>query len=154
MRRIFFFSYLLCLALWVGGMAGFAFLVTPQLFLQLDRDQAAHIVGFLFPLYYPLMVGISLAGVVSFWASHPKGSKSYKIVSSLLVLAVGINLYQWLVLFPQTAQLAQEIGSFLNTPKDNPLRQAFTRLHIQANLLGLVVFVDGLLLLVFAYKKE
>ena len=135
-------------------MAGFAFLVTPQLFLHLDRDQAAQVVGFLFPLYYPLTLGVSLAALVTFWASHPKGGLGHKLASSLLLLAVGINLYQWLVLFPQTAQLAQEIGSFLNTPKDNPLRQAFTRLHIQANLLGLVVFVDGLVLLFFAAKKE
>jgi len=152
MNASFRILYQLSLSLWVGGMACFAFMVTPKIFQELSRDQAAHIVGFLFPLYYPLLFGITLLALVSYVAIN--GKESSRVLVSLLSLAVMINGYQWLVLLPHTTDLITQIGSFENTPKDNPLRQEFTKVHILANVLGLAVMIKGVALLACSSLKK
>ena len=49
MKLSWFSFYNIVLALWVGGMALFTFIVTPVIFKSYPRDQAGEIVGRLFP---------------------------------------------------------------------------------------------------------
>ena len=51
--------YNLILALWVGGIFIYTFLVTPLIFNSFERDTASAIVDKLFPFYFPYvpMVG-------------------------------------------------------------------------------------------------
>ncbi|MDT8447044.1 MAG: DUF4149 domain-containing protein [bacterium] len=153
MNWIFRYFYQLTLALWVGGMTCFAFLVTPLVFSNLGRDEAAKIVGFLFPVYYPVMAGVSLAALIFYFLHQRAEGFFYKLGILLLVTAVLINLYQYIILFPQAAQLQAQIGSFEAMARENPLRQSFAKLHIQANLLGLLVLIEGYVLLFFAGRK-
>jgi len=152
MNSLFKITYQFSLALWVGGMGCFAFLVTPRVFGQLSRDQAAHIVGFLFPIYYPVLFTVTFIALLSYLALE--GKEASKLLIAILGIAVLINGYQWFVLLPQTTDLITQIGSFENTPKDNPLRMTFTRLHILANVLGLIVMIKGAFLIAHSALKK
>jgi len=153
MKWFFRFLYQLSLSLWVGGMSCFAFLVTPKLFSELGRDQAAAIVGFLFPLYYPAVLAVSVVALLAYM-TYSSGGLTSKLILGILGTAVLINGYQLLFLFPETADLANQIGSFEAMSKEHPLRKSFLLLHIQANILGLVVLIEGVVLMFFSSLKK
>ena len=51
--KVFWFSvYNVALALWVGGMSIFTFLVAPIIFKSYGKDMASDIVGHIFPKYF------------------------------------------------------------------------------------------------------
>ena len=52
MKISWFSFYNLALALWVGGIITFTFIVTPAIFKSFGRDMAGEIVGKLFPGYF------------------------------------------------------------------------------------------------------
>jgi len=57
MKAPLFSVYNLVLALWVGGISIFTFIVTPAIFRSYGRDQAGEIVGKLFPGYFQIYPG-------------------------------------------------------------------------------------------------
>lgn len=60
--------YRLALALWVGGMSLFTFVVTPVIFQSRERAAAGEIVGAIFPYYFRYclaMTGIALVARVA-----------------------------------------------------------------------------------------
>ncbi|OGG95358.1 MAG: hypothetical protein A2527_07505 [Candidatus Lambdaproteobacteria bacterium RIFOXYD2_FULL_50_16] len=154
MNQIFSCFFRLSVALWFGGMACFAFLVTPLLFANLGRDEAAKLVGTLFTLYYPAATLLSLLALIFFLLSSPPIVTGFRIRIFLLVISLLINGYQQFSLFPRAAALQVQIGSFETTPKEDPNRQAFRSLHIQANSLGLVVMISGGLLVLLGRGRK
>ena len=52
--------YTLILALWVGGISIFTFIVTPEIFRSFSRDEAGKIVGKLFPDYFLFTLALSV----------------------------------------------------------------------------------------------
>lgn len=141
-------AYLLTLALWVGGIAVFTFLVTPLLFGHLGRDEAGRIVGFLFPAYFPYLLVLSLVALGTFGllARGPWGLARW-VTLLLLVAAVATNAYVAFRLHPQARAVKQEIASFETVPPDHPLRRRFRRLHAVSAALNLFVLGDGVALL-------
>lgn len=153
MRAVIEAVYLVVLALWVGGIAVFTFLATPLIFAHLNRDEAGRIVGFLFPAYFPYLLGLSLLALAAFGlaARSPWGAARWTSLV-LLVAAVAINAYVAFRLHPQARAAKQEIASFSTVPAENPLRRRFSRLHAVSAVLNLFVLADGVVLLLLARK--
>lgn len=149
MKIVWDFLYDLVLALWIGGMTVFTFIVTPVVFKSFARDTAGEIVGRLFPSYFLYMLILSFAALVfflfiSFSVSSPRHTFSF----ILIVSAILINLFVVYRPHPEARNLKQEIRSFEPVPADSPLRKEFARLHAISATLNLIVLADGVVLLV------
>ena len=70
--------------------------------------------------------------------------------ASAIILAVmlAITLVQAFVIEPKAAQLKKEIPSFETTPKDDPLRIQFRKLHGVSAVCNLAVIGGGIALVV------
>jgi len=137
--------YRLALAFWVGGVALFTFVLTPILFKTQPRDLAGKIVGVLFPGYFRW--GLACGAVALVCLLLQRG-RHFTATLLLLVLMLAATSYQAFVIEPKAAVLKDQIGSFETTPKDNPLRQQFARLHGISAACNLAVFAGGVALVV------
>jgi len=137
--------YRLSVALWLGGVGLFTFVLTPILFKTQPRDVAGNIVGVLFPGYF--RYGLACGGVALACLLLQRG-RHFVPALVLLLLMLGATALQAFVIEPRAASLKQKIVSFESTPKDDPLRQQFSRLHGISAVCNLVVFAGGVALVV------
>ena len=137
--------YRLALAFWVGGVALFTFVLTPILFKTQPRDLAGKIVGVLFPGYFRW--GLACGAVALVCLLLQRG-RHFVPALAFLVLMLAATSYQALVIEPKAAALKEQIGSFETTPKEDPLRREFARLHGISAACNLAVFVGGVVLIV------
>jgi len=137
--------YRLSLAFWVGGVALFTFVLTPILFKTQPRDLAGKIVGVLFPGYFRWGLACGSIAVVCLLLQR---GRNFVPALVLLVLMLAATFFQALVIEPKAAALKQQIGSFETTPKADPLRREFARLHGISAVCNLAVFVGGVVLVV------
>jgi len=137
--------YRLALAFWVGGVALFTFVLTPILFKTQPRDLAGKIVGVLFPGYFRW--GLACGAVALVCLLLQRG-RHFLPALALLVLMLAATSYQALVIEPKAAALKEQIGSFETTPKEDPLRRKFARLHGISAVCNLAVFAGGVVLVV------
>jgi len=140
--------YNLMLALWVGGIFIFTFLVTPVIFKSFGRDTASAIVDKLFPFYFPYSLVIVILTFGFFLISGPKRRVRHKLVFALLVIAVMISLFVNFGLYPEIRKTKQEIVSFEKTPIDSPERKRFRALHGISMTLNIILLADGVALIV------
>ncbi len=140
--------YTMVLALWVGGIAIFTFIVTPAIFRSYGRDMAGEIVGKLFPGYFLYNLFLAVAGLALFFlVADIHAKKSYWSSLLLLVCALIINLFIVLKLHPETIKAKQAIVSFEQVSPDSPERKHFAKLHALSAVLNLVLFAEGVTLL-------
>jgi len=135
----------LAVACWLGGAALFTFVLTPVIFKSYNRDLAGGIVGVLFPGYFRWGLVCGLIALVTLFMSEPKHKS---IAAILIVVMLAITSVQAFVIEPKAAALKQEIGSFETTPKDNPLRLKFRKLHGLSAAGNLIVIGGGIALIV------
>ncbi len=148
MKPSFFSLYTLILSLWIGGIAIFTFIVTPAIFRSFDRDLAGSIVGKLFPGYFLYLLVLSaLAFIVFFVVAGDQSKPAARLSFFLLVIALAINAYVTFKLHPDTVRVKQQIASF-ERGSDTPARKQFARLHALSASLNLLLFIDGIALLV------
>jgi uncharacterized membrane protein len=148
--------YTLLLALWVGGISLFTFIVTPEIFRSYARDAAGEIVGRLFPGYFLFTLVLSvLVLLVLPLVRQSFGNASFRWSIILAVIAVFINVFIFFKLHPQMRQLKQEIRSFESQQVDAPARTTFRKLHAVSMTLNLILLADGvtLLLISTSFKK-
>lgn len=146
--------YNLMLALWVGGISIYTFLVTPAIFKAFGRDIASAIVDRLFPLYFPYILVIVCLAAVAFLLSGWKRSKRPKFILVSLCLALLITLFVNFWLYPAARKVKQEISSFETTPADSPARKQFRALHGISMIINLVLLADGIVLIVIGSNAE
>lgn len=148
MKLSWMFFYTLILALWVGGIAVFTFVMTPVIFRSFDRDLAGEIVGKLFPGYflYNLVIA-ALALVLFFLVAGDQTSPAARLSLFLVTLALFINAYVVFKLHPDTVRVKQQIVSFERESPDSPARRQFRRLHAVSATLNLMLLADGIVLL-------
>ncbi|GAB7027729.1 DUF4149 domain-containing protein [Geotalea toluenoxydans] len=137
--------YRLAVALWLGGVGIFTFIVTPIVFKSFGRDMAGRIVGEVFPAYFRwgLVCGaVALASLLVL--------RGRNFVPSLLVIVAMLIMTSFSAFYiePRLASLKKEIPSFETTAKDHPLRREFTRLHAVSAVSNLSVFGGGVLLVI------
>jgi len=137
----------LAVSCWLGGAALFTFILTPKLFAAYSRDLAGDIVGLLFPGYFRW--GLACGAVALLCQLINRGRFA---VASLLIIILMLLLTatQAFVIEPRAAELKQSIASFATTPKDDPIRMQFRKLHGLSMAANLAVIVGGLALVILA----
>ncbi len=147
--------YRLALALWVGGVSIFTFLVTPALFRGLGRDAAARTVGLLFPVYFPYVLSVTLVALAAFLARPRAAWDAHRVLCAvLLALAVAASGWSRFWYYPRAAELTREIASFETVAPEHPLRRRFARLHGASMAINLAVLADGVLLLLLTPRPR
>ena len=148
--------YNLILALWVGGMAIFTFIVTPAIFKSYGRDTASQIVGKLFPGYFLYtLVLAALAFILFFTVAGDQSRPPARISFLLLIIALVISATVAFKIYPDAVKLKQQVTSFELEAPDSLARKRFARLHAASMSLNLLLFADGVVLLLLgpALKK-
>jgi len=151
MKAPWFSVYSLVLALWVGGISIFTFIVTPAIFKSYGRDHAGEIVGKLLPGYflYTLVLTILALGLF-FLVAMDRTLLAYRPSLALLVTALAITLFVAFWVHPTAVEVKKTVTSFERESRDTPARKRFTQLHALSMSLNLLLLVDGVILLVIA----
>ncbi len=149
MKISWFSLYNLVLALWVGGMVLFTFIVTPVIFRSFDRDTAGGIVGHLFPgyFYYNFLLAAA-AFLLFFLLASDRHRLLHRISLVLLAAAFIVNVFIVFRLHPEAVKIKQEVVSFERESPDSPARKKFRRVHGLSAALNLFLLADGIALLV------
>ncbi|MBI4826089.1 MAG: DUF4149 domain-containing protein [Nitrospirae bacterium] len=149
MSRLKISIYNILLALWVGGMAIFTFLITPVIFKGFERDTASAIVDKLFPFYFPYNLIISLTALVSFLlvAKFQTGI-ARQLSLGLIIAAIVINAFITFKLYPDVRKVKATITSFEQTSPESLERKEFRKLHGISAVLNLLLLIDGVTLIV------
>ena len=148
MKISWFSFYNLILALWVGGIAIFTFVVTPVIFKSYGRDTAGAIVGKLFPGYFLYnLVLAALAMVLFFMLAGDRSTFVHRLSLFLLTAALLINVFITFKLHSDTVRVKQEVVSFERESPGSPARKKFTKLHAVSAVLNLLLLADGVTLL-------
>jgi len=151
MKISWYSLYTLVLALWVGGIAAFTFIVTPVIFRSFGRDLAGKVVGELFPGYF--LYNLILAGLalLLFFVTASDPSKTpYRLSLILLIAALVINIFIVFKLHPDAVKVKNAVTSFERESPDSPMRKRFAKLHAVSAVLNLLLLADGVVLLVAA----
>jgi len=147
--------YNVMLALWVGGIFMYTFLVTPVIFRSFTRDTASAIVDKLFPFYFPYNLIIVLLACGLFFLTAMKKDARHKLSLALLLCAILIGLFVNFGLYPEIKKVKQEIKSFETVAVDSPARKRFRVLHGMSMTLNLLLLTDGVALIVIgSFRKE
>ncbi|HEY6012111.1 MAG TPA: DUF4149 domain-containing protein [Nitrospirota bacterium] len=148
MKLSWFSIYTIILALWIGGIAIFTFIVTPVIFKSYPRDTASEIVGKIFPLYFLYNLFLAaLAMVLFFLVPGDRSNAAYHLSRILVAVAVFINVFITFKLYPAAVRAKQEVTSFQRESPDSAARKKFTRLHALSATLNLLLLADGIALL-------
>jgi len=139
------FIQVFALGTWVGSIIYLSFVVAPGAFGVLQsRDQAGLMVGYsLTRLHYMGMVAAVLylvAGVVL--AQSVKGFVQPTMLGVILMLL--LTIVSQTRVTPRLAELRTAMVSVDATPKENPLRVEFERLHQTSVRIEVVVLLLGI----------
>jgi uncharacterized membrane protein len=139
--------YRLALALWVGGMAVFTFVMTPVLFKSYGRDAAGAIVGTMMPVYFRYSVVLVAAALAARLLAGQAAPGARRLLgSALLASALLVSATHAFVLLPRIEAVKKTVVSFESTPKDDPARREFSRLHGLSMALNLLLLAEGVVL--------
>jgi len=120
------------LAIWVGGTL-VVVLAAPVIFGRIpSRDTAGEIFGEILRRFEAVKHLLSLLLVISvfFQLERTGGFAGQSVVAGIAIfLAIASNVYLSMVVRPRMNYLRVKVGSFDETPADNPWRQRFDRLH-------------------------
>jgi len=148
MKVSWFSLYNLVLALWVGGMAIFTFIVTPVIFKAYGRNMAGEIVGHIFPGYFLYNLILAAAALVLFFLLGTERATFVNRLSlALLAAALIVNIFIVFKLHPAAIKAKHEVASFERESPDSLARKRFSRLHALSASLNLLLLADGITLL-------
>ena len=141
--------YRLALALWVGGISMFSFLVTPVIFRTQSRESAGKIVGAIFPVYFRFCLGVAVVALVARAAAGTAFSGARQLAgTALIVLSLAILAYHTYGLAPRMAEIRETIHSREVISEEDPARREFSRLHGVSMTLNLIVIAAGAALVI------
>jgi len=154
MNSLLRFLQVLGLGTWVGSIIYLSFIVAPGAFATLkDRDQAGAIVGYsLSRLHF---LGL-IAGLLYFVAAFVLVRAMKDLLQPALI---GVALMMAMTIFSQARVTAPmhalrlQMVSVEATPKDNPQRVEFDRLHELSVRLEVAVLVVGIAALFFTVRN-
>jgi hypothetical protein len=130
MTNILRFAQVFALGTWLGAIIYLSFVVAPGAFATLgSRDQAGAFVGMALGRLHHLGV---IAGVVFLLASlalSPSLKTLAQPAALLVVAMILLTAFSQHRVTPRMAALRQQMVSVDATPRDNPLRVEFDRLH-------------------------
>ncbi len=136
--------HVLALAVWLGSVAGFSFVVAPAIFGALPVEQAGAIVARIFPGYYVLgyAAGAVLVGsavLLRRW-TRPGGGV-WIAAAGIAAAALLVSLYAGVIVQPRASALRPQLYQ-----PDAPasVRAEFDALHASAMRLNIAVFLAQL----------
>ena len=139
--------YRLALALWVGGMAVFTFVMTPVVFRAYGRDAAGAIVGTMMPVYFRYGIAMLAVALLARFLSGQAAPGARRLLgSALLASALALSAAHAFVLLPRIEAVKRTVPSFDTTPKEHPARKEFSRLHGISMALNLLLLAEGAVL--------
>lgn len=137
--------YRLAVSLWLGGAALFTFVLTPILFRSESRDVAARIVGLFFPGYFRWGVACGVIAITCRLVMAGKGTIPAAVIIALMLTLSSIQAFY---IEPKAAEIKKQIASFETTPKDDPRRREFSKLHGISAVCNLSVIAGGVVLVI------
>lgn len=142
--------YRLALALWVGGMSVFSFVVTPVIFRTQTRGDAGKIVRAIFPVYFRFcLVVVAISLVARAVAGTAFAGMRQLAGTALIIMSLALVSYHTFGLAPRMETIRETVVSLEKTPEEDPARQEFSRLHGLSITLNLVVIACGAVLILW-----
>jgi len=149
MRTLLELVYRLALAVWIGSLACFSFLVAPTLFRSLEPTAAGEVAGAILTKYGHLAVAcgalaaLSAIGLARLDPERPGRRRNALIVTAMIILTI----YSGQVIAPATHELRLAMHeSGLSESAAAERRQAFDRMHQRAMMVaGAVLLLGGVL---------
>ncbi|MBI1727320.1 MAG: DUF4149 domain-containing protein [Candidatus Rokubacteria bacterium] len=140
-------------ALWLGAMGFFAFVVAPAAFTTLEREAAGRFVGAVFPRYYAVGLALGLAALAGLGARWLGGGwRGWDwLPVGLVLLMLALTLYAGAVVLP-AAHAAREV--MRQVGMNAAAAAGFARLHRLSAALNTIVMVSGVLLLVIELSRR
>jgi Domain of unknown function (DUF4149) len=136
------FIEILALGTWVGGIIFLSFVVAPGAFGVLaSRDQAGTLVGFALGRLHWIGMIAGAIYLVAFALEKSSVSAVVRPAALAVVLMIVLTFVSQQFVTGRMAGLRREMGSVDATPREDPLRVEFDRLHV------LSVRIEGAVLL-------
>ena len=131
-------------ALWLGIMGCFAFVVAPAAFGALDREAAGRLVGAIFPRYYLIGAVLGALALAALIAHRARGAGRTLdwLPLALVLLMLAFTLYAWLVVLP-AAHAAREAMRGAPPAQARIEAPGFARLHRLSTILNGAVMLAG-----------
>lgn len=138
---------LAAVAVWLGAMGFFAFIVAPAAFTTLDREAAGRFVSVIFPRYYAVGLALGLValfGLAVRWMGGAWRGLDWLSAGGVLLM-LALTVYAGAVVLPAAhaaREAAREAGA------DPAAAAGFARLHRLSGILNVIVMASGMLVLV------
>src|SRR4029077_14510230 len=89
------FVYLLALALWIGEIVFFSFVVAPGVFGVLEGPHAGAVVGAIFPRYYALGTVAGAVAIACAFVLARQATAAGWWTAAIVALALGLGATLW-----------------------------------------------------------
>ena len=138
------FACLLGLAVWIGGVVCFSFIVAPAIFGVLGAARAGDVVGVIFPRYYAVGAGAAATAVACALGLARRAERPARWRVAAIVMGIGLAVMVWAgaVVAPRAGRLRATLAAVGEEPGANA---EFRRLHAAAVVLNGVALVAGVL---------
>jgi len=136
------FLYLLALAVWVGEIVFFSFVVAPAVFRTLDPSRAGAVVGAIFPRYYALGTAAGAVALACGLVLARRGGAGGWWTGTLVALGIGLAATLWAgrVVHPRAQQLRVALEAHGEAPSAD---EGFRRAHRAAVMLNGAALLAG-----------
>jgi uncharacterized membrane protein len=152
------FAYVLVLAVWIGSIVFFSFVVAPSVFRTLDAEDAGKLIRKIFSHYYLVGIICAAAGIVcvGILLAERQFAKWPGVLSLLLLAAMGAaDLWMRQAASPHMNDLRDRIAVITDSGQqpEPALQKEWKTLHRLSVQLNAGVLVCGLVLLfLFVYR--
>ncbi len=148
--------YLLVLAVWIGSIVFFSFVVAPAVFKTLGPQEAGQLIRKIFSKYYLIGFLCAALGIICVGILLADGAfGKWPAILSLLLLAAmgGTDLWLRQAVFPQMNQMRDQIIA-AGDKADPELEREWKTLHrLSVQLNGAVLLAALALLFVVVYAR-
>jgi Domain of unknown function (DUF4149) len=155
MTSIIRFLQVFALGAWLGAIIFLSFVVAPGAFSTLQsRDQAGAFVGMSLGRLHHIGVIAAIIYVIAALALAPSLKSLAQPATILVILMAALTAVSQHRVTPRMAALRHQIVSVGATPRDNPLRVEFDRLHVWSVRLEGAVLLLGLAALFLTVRSK
>lgn len=137
------FVLFLSVAVWVGALVFFTFLVTPAVFKALPKEAAGDLVSVLFPKYWALGYAAGLISIASILLLSFREKFFPWARIALLVFMTGLTFYSGMVIGPRARDIRLELKAAADPAKAGELRAAFRQEHMVSYAVNMAVMAAG-----------
>jgi Domain of unknown function (DUF4149) len=120
----------LCLGVWLGGVCLLSFVVAPGAFTILaNRDIAGSMVAYTLGRAHFIGIGAGIIYLVANFLNASSLPNIARLAAIAVVIMLLLTVFSQFYVMSHLADLRTQMGSVDSTPKTNPLRAEFDKLH-------------------------